>query len=215
MPVVEWDHICLLACFECSDQLQAISHASVLRTQRGLRLTGYDLLPDGCWGEDYQKGDASVCHDRVAQICARRRYAGYGRPGAEPWSPLSEGQFAGSGHPRCDGGPGQGRSLSYATPGLGKVATVGIGVDGTCMLICEQKWREAMTGSISLYDKRGERLHTIYIGAAPEYGKEMFFNRMNREIDHVKSLYPRALFAGIADGAKSNWDFLGPYIDWR
>jgi hypothetical protein len=104
-------------------------------------------------------------------------------------------------------------SWSYATPELGKVATVGIGVDGTCMLICEQKWREAMTGSISLYDKHGERLHTIYVGAAPEYGKETFFNRMMREIDHVKSLYPRAHFVGIADGAKSNWDFLGPHID--
>jgi hypothetical protein len=104
-------------------------------------------------------------------------------------------------------------SWSYATPELGKVATVGIGVDGTCMLICDQKWREAMTGSISLYDKRGERLHTIYLGASPEYGKATFFDRMKREIDHVKSLYPRALFVGIADGAKSNWDFLGPHID--
>ena len=104
-------------------------------------------------------------------------------------------------------------SWSYATPALGKVATVGIGVDGTCMLICDQKWREAMTGSISLYDKQGERLHTIYVGAAPEYGKETFFARMQREIDHVKSLYPKAHFVGIADGAKSNWDFLGPHID--
>jgi hypothetical protein len=104
-------------------------------------------------------------------------------------------------------------SWSYATPALGKVATVGIGVDGTCMLICDQKWREAMTGSISLYDKRGERLHTIYVGAAPEYGKETFFARMQREIDHVKLLYPKARFVGIADGAKSNWDFLGPHID--
>ena len=104
-------------------------------------------------------------------------------------------------------------SWSYATPELGKVTTVGIGVDGTCMLICDQKWREAMTGSISLYDKHGERLHTIYVGAAPEYGKDTFFDRMKREIDHVKSLYPRALFAGVADGAKSNWDFLGPHID--
>jgi hypothetical protein len=102
---------------------------------------------------------------------------------------------------------------SYATPALGKVATVGIGVDGTCMLICDHNWREAMTGSISLYDKHGERLHTIYVGAAPEYGKERFFDRMQREIDHVRSLYPKALFVGIADGAKSNWDFLGPQID--
>src|ERR1700691_2546486 len=104
-------------------------------------------------------------------------------------------------------------SWSYATPELGKVATVGIGVDGTCMLICDQKWREAMTGSISLYDRRGERVHTIYVGAAPEYGKETFFARMQREIEHVKSLYPKARCVGIADGAKTNWDFLGPHID--
>jgi hypothetical protein len=50
-------------------------------------------------------------------------------------------------------------SWSYATPELGKVAAAGIGV--SCMLICDQKWREAMTGSISLYDRHGERLHTI------------------------------------------------------
>ena len=104
-------------------------------------------------------------------------------------------------------------SWSYATPEIGKVATVGIGVDGTCMLICDQKWREAMTGSVSLYDRHGERLHTIYVGAAPAYGKELFFHRMDREIEHVKSLYPNAGFVGIADGAQSNWDFLGPHID--
>jgi hypothetical protein len=70
-----------------------------------------------------------------------------------------------------------------------------------------------MTGSISLYDRHGERLHTIYVGAAPEYGKEAFFDRMTREIVHVKSLHPKAHFVGIADGARSNWDFLGPHID--
>ena len=105
-------------------------------------------------------------------------------------------------------------SWNYATPELaGKVTTVGIGVDGTCMLICDQKWREAMTGSLSLYDKHGERLHTIYVGAAPEYGKETFFDRMEREIVRVKTLYSTAHFVGIADGARSNWDFLGPHID--
>ena len=105
-------------------------------------------------------------------------------------------------------------SWSYATPELPEpVATVGIGVDGTCMLICDQKWREAMTGTLSLYNTEGERLHTIYIGAAPEYGKGTFFERMEREIARIKSLYPTARFVGIADGAKSNWNFLGPHID--
>jgi hypothetical protein len=47
---------------------------------------------------------------------------------------------------------------NYATPELaGKVTTVGIGVDGTCMLICDQKWREAMTGSLSLCRRRRGR----------------------------------------------------------
>src|SRR6201998_2785636 len=39
---------------------------------------------------------------------------------------------------------------SYATPALGKVATVGIGVDGTRMLICDHNWREAMAAFRSM-----------------------------------------------------------------
>jgi hypothetical protein len=102
---------------------------------------------------------------------------------------------------------------SYATPRLeAKIKTVGIGIDGTCMLLCNGQWREAMTGSISLYDQAGARQHTIYVGAAPEYGKATFFDRMAREIAHVKLLYPQAHYAGIADGAKTNWDFLGPHV---
>jgi hypothetical protein len=105
-------------------------------------------------------------------------------------------------------------SWDYETPEMeSKVATVGIGVDGACMLLCDKNWREAMTGSLSLYDKKGERLHTIYVGAAPEHGKKIFYERMTREIAHVKKLYPKAKYAGIADGAKSNWDYLGAYID--
>jgi hypothetical protein len=105
-------------------------------------------------------------------------------------------------------------SWDYAVPDLGaKVAVIGIGIDGTCMLLCDRQWREAMTGTISLYDKDGERLHTIYVGAAPEYGKAAFFKRMTREIKHVKKLYPKARYAGIADGASVNWDFLKPFID--
>jgi hypothetical protein len=85
---------------------------------------------------------------------------------------------------------------------------VGIGIDGTCLLMCEGHWREAMTGSISLYDRAGERHHTIYVGAAPDHGKAAFYARMEREIAHVRQLYPKARYVGIADGAQSNWDFL-------
>ena len=59
------------------------------------------------------------------------------------------------------------------------------------------------------YDAEGERLHTTYIGAAPDYGKHTVLTRLTREIRHIKKLYPDALYIGIADGAADNWTFLG------
>lgn len=103
---------------------------------------------------------------------------------------------------------------SYETPRVdGEVASVALGLDGTCMLLCDDGWREAMTGTVSLYDGAGERLHTIYLGAAPEYGKGRFLARMEREIGHVRSLYPAATYVGVADGAQCNRDFLGAHTD--
>lgn len=90
------------------------------------------------------------------------------------------------------------------------VDTVTIGVDGTCAHMCEDGWRETMVGTIALH-RNGERVHTTYVGAVPEHGKETFFARMEREIQHVKSELPQATYIGIADGAKGNWDFLGKH----
>jgi hypothetical protein len=100
-------------------------------------------------------------------------------------------------------------SWNYVPPQLEvEIASVAIGLDGTCMLLCESGWREAMVGTISLYDAQGERQHTIYIGATPEYGKAKFLERLEREIDRTKARYPQATSVGIADGAASNWQFL-------
>jgi hypothetical protein len=97
----------------------------------------------------------------------------------------------------------------YALPELeGPVATITIGLDGTCLLMCEDGWREAMVGTLGFYDKEGQRLHTIYTAATPEYGKLTFFDRLDREIDRVKAAYPDALSVGLADGAKENWTYL-------
>ena len=90
-----------------------------------------------------------------------------------------------------------------------------IGIDGTCMLMCHDGYREAMTGTISLHARDGKRLHTIYLGATPEYGKGSFYTRMAGEIEHIKVLYPEATYAGVADGAPCNWEFLGPYTDFQ
>jgi hypothetical protein len=117
----------------------------------------------------------------------------------------------------------------YATPKLQEaVQTIGVGVDGTCMLLVDEGPRQAMVGSISLYDKEGKRLHTIYVAAAPQYGKDAFYQRMAREVEHVKQLYPQAHRTGVADGSEDNWTFLrkhtqdecidfyhaSAYLDW-
>lgn len=102
----------------------------------------------------------------------------------------------------------------YATPKLDEaVQTLAIGMDGTCMLTCHEGYREAMVGSLSLYDCTGERQHTIYLAATPEYGKATFKERMEREIAHIKAQYPGIRSIGVADGAAENWTFLENHTD--
>jgi hypothetical protein len=104
--------------------------------------------------------------------------------------------------------------LACATPKLDReAARVAIGIDGTCMLMCREGYREAMSGTVSVYARDGERLHTIYRGATPQYGKASVYARMAREIEHVKALYPQAIYAGVADEAPSNREFLAPHTD--
>jgi hypothetical protein len=105
-------------------------------------------------------------------------------------------------------------SWNYALPEFDRpVASASVGIDGTCMLLVEEGWRVAMTGTIALYDSQGERLHTIYLGAAPEYGKEEFHTRFVRELDRVKAQYPKIPYIGLSDGAADNWSFLLPLTD--
>src|SRR3954465_602127 len=92
-------------------------------------------------------------------------------------------------------------------------ATVAISLDGTCMLMGEDGWRETMVGTLSFYDPDGERQHTVYLAATPEYGKAKFLGRLEAEIGRAKAKCPGARYVGIADGAKGNWDFLGRHTD--
>ena len=78
-----------------------------------------------------------------------------------------------------------------------------------------QEWRVAMVGTITFYDKAGERLGTIYTGCAPPEvpgeGKEDFWFLMERELATVKARYPKAVYHGISDGAR---DFV-PWLKAR
>ena len=96
----------------------------------------------------------------------------------------------------------------YEIPELPRsVKAVAIGLDAASLLYYEG-YRMAMCGTISLYDDAGERLHTQYCAAAPEYGKQTFMNRFTAEIEKIKKRFPDAVYVGVADGAPDNWTFL-------
>jgi len=103
---------------------------------------------------------------------------------------------------------------SYKLPEFSKaVQSISVGLDGTCLNMMEDGWREAMCGTIAFFDKSGDRLHTIYSAAPPEYGKAKFLEKFGAEVDNVIELFPNKPIVGLADGAASNWGFLGERTD--
>jgi hypothetical protein len=108
----------------------------------------------------------------------------------------------------------QEESWDYALPEMEHPATtITLGLDGTCLLMCEDGWRETMVGTIGFYDQAGERQPTISMAATPEYGKATFLGRLESEVARVKAKYPAAHSVGIADGAKGNWEFLAKHTE--
>ena len=93
------------------------------------------------------------------------------------------------------------------------VSSIGFSLDGTCMLLREDGWRQAMVGSISLYNKEGERIHSTYLAQSPEYGKETFYRELSKEIKSTKKTYKGKTCIGVADGTSDNWKFLEEYVD--
>jgi hypothetical protein len=102
----------------------------------------------------------------------------------------------------------------YALPKFeGPPATVAIRPDGTCTLMCEDGWREAMVGTSAFYDRGGERQPTTYLAATPESGRAKFLGHLEAEIGRAKAKCPDARSVGIADGAQGNGEFLERHTD--
>lgn len=98
---------------------------------------------------------------------------------------------------------------AYEIPQMEAVVShVSVSRDGTTTPIIHEGYRETMCGTISFYDAKGDRMHTIYSACAPEYGKESFDNVMDMELESVKNRYPKVPYIGLADGAKNNWAYL-------
>jgi hypothetical protein len=100
---------------------------------------------------------------------------------------------------------------TYATPARdAPIPLITVGLDGTTILMVDEGGREAMVGTIALYDGAGARQSTIYVAARPEHGRATFLQRFEAELAQVKRVYPQATYLGLADGAKNNWAFLAP-----
>jgi hypothetical protein len=100
---------------------------------------------------------------------------------------------------------------SYQLPELSEsdVTTIGIGIDGTCLLMCQDSWPEAMVGSISLYDKAGEREHIRLTSEQHRsMGRKPSLNEWQLRKPTVSATFPAAIKVGVADGAKTNWPIL-------
>ena len=132
-------------------------------------------LSTGTRGADSAQRHAALCKDGGAQAGAKRGGRCAARPGRELRPASLETAGAGLGAYASAVVQAKEETWTCATPQVDAEITVAeIGTDGSCMLMCEGQWREAMTGSISLYDRRGERQHSIYVGAAPEHGRAGF-----------------------------------------
>jgi hypothetical protein len=84
-----------------------------------------------------------------------------------------------------------------------EVHHIGLGYDGAhTPILHATQWREAMVGTVALYNKAGDCLETLVLGRAPEHGKGGFFGQMDREVTIVKKRYPKAEWTGLSDGSK-------------
>jgi hypothetical protein len=83
-------------------------------------------------------------------------------------------------------------SWSYSLPRFERPpASVGIGPDGTCLLMGEDGWRETMLGTLAFHDAEGERQHTVYPAAAPSMARRSSWAGWRRRSTGPSSSSPK------------------------
>ena len=93
------------------------------------------------------------------------------------------------------------------------VSTIGVSIDTTCLIFCNDGYSRATVGSISLYDSGGERLNSRYTAYLPENGKEQIHQSFDLEIKRIRTLYPKSFLVGVDDGTPESRIFLQGRVD--
>ena len=101
-----------------------------------------------------------------------------------------------------------------------EAVTMAVAVDGSMLGMRKEKgapgqgntprpagFREASSGTISLYDAAGTCLRTVCYGRMPEAGKVSLKGDVVAEAEHCLRLRPDLQVVFIADGAPDNWSF--------
>ena len=173
-----------------------------------------DLLPARPGRPDRRQLHAPVRQDALPQVRRVQLAPGPDRPGGEPRPgglPLPD---PGRRRRGGGGGAGQGGGLELRPAEVRGAPRHGGHQPGRD-LHADVRGRVAGDDGrhAGFYDQEGERQHTVYLAATPEYGKAKFLGRLEAEIDRAKAKCPEAHYVGIADGAKGNWEFLGRHTD--
>ena len=99
-----------------------------------------------------------------------------------------------------------------------EAASVAVSIDGAMLGMRKEKappgqkdearpagFREAASGTVSLYDANGVCLRTVCYGRMPEAGKVSLKEDVLAEVSQILLLRPELQFVFIADGAPDNW----------
>lgn len=74
----------------------------------------------------------------------------------------------------CQGAPGEqgvhGLEQARVSRGCSR-PTLSVGRDGLCGPLQQKVWQEGATATVSVLDRRGQRLGTVYLGRMPEAGQ--------------------------------------------
>src|SRR5262249_354504 len=168
--------------------------------------------PPGAGGRPGHAGPGRAGGSRLGGVPPVR---GVGGPARRTWGTVVGGDTAGGDRRRCGGGGrarrgGEARAarllswLDQADRSSGsRKPVLAVGRDGLMLPIRGQAcYREGATATVSVYDRAGRRLGTVYLGRMPEPGQGTLSGQLTALIEAVLRAWdgPLPRLAYITDG---------------